>query len=156
MSDETRTVTVESLAAALRKGEPGTQPINMFADPFDDADADDVAAAIFAALPVATAGPEPGLAWALTKAEHCDLLPRLCATCTADLFAALRGAAAQADGGEPPVAGMWTPDGPVSPDVIDYTKPILERAMAAGRMTATVSGIRWTFTAAARLTDPNP
>ena len=52
----------------------------------------------------------------------------------------------------PDLTGVWTPDGPVDATVLEYTRPVLLRAMADGRDKTTVSGIRWTF-AALRVTD---
>ena len=56
---------------------------------------------------------------------------------------------------DPLPTGIWTPDGPVSPDVVTYTRPILERATLDRRPTCTVSGVVWTF-AALHVTDTPP
>lgn len=97
MSDETRTVTVEALAAAMWEVR--------IDHPKGFITHEDRAAAIFAALPVATAGPEPTvvaerLGWLADRlvmvygeSENTDYILH-----TRSMSAALRGAAAQADG----------------------------------------------------------
>jgi hypothetical protein len=50
--------------------------------------------------------------------------------------------------------GLWTCDGQPSPDVVEYSRPILLEALRTGVRALTISGYRWDYVAV--LEEPTP